>query len=150
MKKILKLMPLAFTLLCATPLTACGGDDVSELVGVWWVDSAYEETIKYYWGDTDSLGTNNVPGIPTGSSIEIKANKKAIFTYPNAGDEIEGRVAYMFGKVRFHGFNFSSDYKFELGTNSDNRKILKHSWSENKHGLDYTEKSREIVLTLRP
>ena len=144
MKKIWKLIPISFALLVTTPLSACTGN-VNDYVGTWKVDTSYERTYKYSYGSRNTLEDREVSGIPSGATLAINKDKSVVFDYPNGDEEVQGKLAFYFGKVYFKNLNFSNDYKFSLQT-SGNQKKLVHSWSENKHGLEYTEKSRYIVL----
>ena len=144
MKKLIKLIPLFFALLVTAPLTSCTGN-INDYVGTCTVDTSYERTYKYSYGHRETLDDHEVSGIPSGSTLIINSDKSVVFKYPNGDEEVQGKLAFYFGKVYFRNLNFSNDYKFEL-KESGNQKKLIHSWNENKHGLEYTEKSRYIVL----
>ena len=144
MKKILKLIPISFALLVTAPLSACTGN-VDDYVGTCTVDTSYERTYKYSYGHRETLDDHEVSGIPSGATLTINKDKSVVFNYPNGDEEVKGKLAFYFGKVYFKNLNFSNDYKFSLQTSSNQKKLV-HSWSENKHGLEYTEKSRYIVL----
>ena len=144
MNKLLRIIPLSIVLLCTAPLTACGGN-IDDYVGTCKVDTSYERTYKYSYGNRETLDDHELSGIPCGATLTINKDKSVIFNYPNGDEEVKGKLAFHFGQVRFRNLNFSNDYKFSLKT-SGNLKKLVHSWSENKHGLEYTEKSRYIVL----
>ena len=147
MKKIFKLLPLSFTLLCVAPLTSCG-ENMDEYVGTWRIGLSWEKTEKYYWGNTTLIDSKEVSGARVGLTVNIQKNKKVTYTFPNSDTENTGKVGFMFGKLYFKDLPFSNDYKFELGENSDHKKILEHTWSENKFGLEYTQKSRRICFVI--
>ena len=144
MKKLFKLLPLSFVLLVTAPLTACTGN-VEDYIGSWKVDTSYERTYKYYYGNRSTLEDHEVSGIPCGATITINQDKSVIFNYPNGDEAVQGKLAFYFGQVYFRNLNFSNDYKFSLKNDGGQKKLI-HSWDENKHGLEYTEKSRHIVL----
>ena len=143
MKKLFKLIPLTFVFLVGAPLTACTGN-IDDYVGVCTVDTSYERTYRYSYGSRSTLEDHEVSGIPCGATITIKQDKTVVFNYPNGDMEVTGKLAFYFDQVYFRNLNFSNDYKFSL-TNNGQKKLI-HSYSENKHGLEYTEKSRYIVL----
>ena len=144
MKKILKLIPISFALLVTAPLSACTGN-VNDYVGTWKVDTSYERTYKYSYGSRSTLDDHEVSGIPSGATLTIEKDKTVVFNYPNGDEELQGKLAFYFGQIYFKNLNFSNDYKFSLKEDNGQKKLV-HSYSENKHGLEYTEKSRYIVL----
>ena len=147
MNKFLKTLPISFVLFTSFSMTSCGVD-MEQYVGTWRIGVSYEETDKYYWGNTTNVDSHGVYGAQIGLTATIQKNKKVIYTYPNSNEEHDGKVGFIFGKLYFKDLPFSSDYKFELSTNSDNKKILEHRWSENKVGLEYTKKSRCITFVI--
>ena len=147
MNKLLKLLPISFTLLCVTSLTSCG-ENMDDYVGTWRIGVSYEKTDKYYWGNTTNIDSRSVSGAPVGATVTIEKNKKAIYRYPNSDTEEIGKIGFMFGKLYFRDLPISNDYKFVLGENSDHKKILEHRWDENKYGVEYTTKRRCICFVI--
>ena len=147
MYKPFKILGASFILLCSFPLTSCG-EDMEPYVGTWRIGVSYEKTDKYYWGNTTEVESHNVPGAQIGLEVTIQKNKKCTYRYPSNDEEHNCRVGFVFGKFHFIDAPFSDDYKFELGENSDKKKILEHRWSENKFGLSYTAKSRCVCFII--
>ena len=147
MKNFLKILGISSVLFCSLPLSACGGN-MDDYVGTWRIGVSWEKTDKYYWGNTKNIETREVSGAKIGLTVTINKNKKATYTYPNSDEEYQAKVGFLFGKFHFIDLPFSDDYKFELGENSDHKKVLEHSWSENKFGVEYTTKSRRITFII--
>ena len=147
MKKIVKILPLAFSILCAAPLTCCGGD-VSNYVGTYYVETSYEKCVHYAYGNKNEVYNREVSGIPVGSELIINKDKSVLFHYPNGDLQVKGKLVFTINGVRFNNLNLSHTYKFKL-EEKENQKKLVHSYSEDKHGLEYDEESRYIVLATR-
>ena len=147
MNRLLKLIPISFVLLTSFTLTSCG-EDMEQYAGTWRIGVSYEQTDKYYWGNTTTVDNRAVSGAPVGFTVTIEKNKKVTYQYPNSDTKNDGKIGFLFGKLYFKDLPFSSDYKFELGENSDGKKILEHRWSENKFGVEYTKKSRCICFVI--
>ena len=128
MNRLLKLIPISFALLVTTPLSACAGN-INDYVGTCIVDTSYERTYKYSYGSRSTLEDHEVSGIPSGATLTINKDKSVVFNYLNGDEEVQGKLAFYFGKVYFKNLNFSNDYKFSLQT-SGNQKKLVHSYSE--------------------
>ena len=144
MRKILKLFAVSSTLLCSLSLTSCG-ENMDDYVGTWRICTSSERTYHFNWGSESVVRDGNVSGAPVGATITISKNKKVVFKYPNSDEEVNGKIAFLFGKAYFNDLNFSNDYKFELKTDVE-PKILDHSWSEDVHGFVYDETHRHLVL----
>ena len=147
MKKIIKLLPLAFSILCAAPLTSCGGD-VSSYVGTYYVETSYEKCVHYTYGNKNEIYNREVSGLPVGSELIINQDKSVIFHYPNGDLEVKGKIVVTYSGARFNDLNFSHTYKFKLEEKGNIKKLV-HEYSEDKHALEYDEESRYIVLVTR-
>lgn len=132
-------------MLSALPLTSCSGD-ISEYVGTWRCEISYENTVSIYWGSEKVTDSRNVSGANVGLTLIINADRSVQYAQPSADFNTGGRISVIGEKARFYDVSFSSDYKFKLKTNSDGKKELDYSWSEDRHCLDCTEKRRRIVF----
>jgi len=143
MNKYARLLLIPLLALSSGLLTAC--ENINDYVGTCIVDTSYEKKTQYSWGSSKVLEERELAGIPSGARLTINKDKSVIFNYPNGDLEVKGKIAFLFGKAYFNDLNFSNDYKFVL-KKDDKEKKLVHEYSENKHGVEYTEVTRHIVI----
>ena len=143
MNKHLRLLALPILLLATFPLTSCS-QDCSEYVGDYYLDVQYEKTVHYYWGSKNELERKDVSGLDNCTGITIYSDRSVAFHIKNQDDK-KGKIVVFFGQASFRSLPFSDSYKFKV-KEQNGKKVLEHSWSEDKHGLEYDEKSRRIVF----
>ena len=142
MNKSLRLLLLPLMLFSTFSLSSCS-EDCADYVGSYYLETAYEKSVHYYWGSKNELERKTPSGLEDCKELIINADKSVIMK--TSAEDKKGRIVVLFGKASFRSLPFSDSYKFKLSDNNG-KKVLTHSWSEDKHAVEYTEKSRYIVF----